>query len=77
MRTADEIIRLLSGQGIRDMRVARGWSQEQFAREAGVSPSTVQRWEKGGARPGRLAARELERIARQRKGRKEKNDETE
>ena len=40
----------------------RGWAQEDLAREIGVSLSTIQRWEKQGAKPTRLARRELERL---------------
>ena len=59
-----DVFRLPSGLGIREMRVARGWTQEEMARLAGVSLSTVQRWEKSGARPSRLALREVERLER-------------
>lgn len=39
-----------------------GWTQEDLAREIGVSLSTVQRWESRGGKPTRLACRELERL---------------
>ena len=39
-----------------------GWTQEDLAREIGVSISTVQRWEGKGCRPIRIIARELERL---------------
>ena len=38
------------------------WAQEDLAREIGVSLSTVQRWEGKGAKPTRLARRELARL---------------
>ena len=41
------------------------WSQEDLAREIGVSLSTVQRWEKQGGKPTRLARRELARLFRE------------
>jgi len=47
---------------IRELRRRKGWAQEDLAREISVSLSTVQRWEKQGARPTRLARRELERL---------------
>lgn len=47
---------------VKELRVKRGWAQEDLAREMGVSLSTVQRWEKRGARPTRLARRELARL---------------
>ena len=47
---------------VRELRVKNGWAQEYLAREIGVSLSTVQRWEKGGARPSYLARRELAKL---------------
>jgi len=41
------------------------WSQEDLAREIGVSLSTVQRWEEQGGNPTRLARRELARLFRE------------
>ncbi|MBA7710499.1 hypothetical protein ES703_119442 [subsurface metagenome] len=46
---------------VRELRERRGWSQEDLAREINVSLSRVQRWEKKGAKPTRLARWELER----------------
>ncbi|MBA7522836.1 hypothetical protein ES705_14956 [subsurface metagenome] len=47
---------------VRELRRKRGWAQEDLAREMDVSLSTVQRWEKQGAKPTRLARRELTRL---------------
>ena len=47
---------------VKELRRKRGWAQEDLAREIGVSLSTVQRWERQGARPTRLARRELLRL---------------
>jgi len=47
---------------VRELRVKKGWVQEDLARKVGVSLSTVQRWEKQGARPTRLARRELAKL---------------
>jgi len=47
---------------VRELRRKRGWTQEDLAREISVSLSTVQRWEKQGGKPTRLARRELERL---------------
>ena len=47
---------------VRELRKRRGWSQEDLAREINVSLSTIQRWEKKGAKPTRLARRELNRL---------------
>ncbi len=47
---------------LKELRKNKGWSQEDLAREIGVSLSTVQRWEKQGGQPTRLARRELQKI---------------
>ncbi len=47
---------------VKELRKKRGWAQEDLAREIGVSLSTVQRWEAKGAKPTRLARRELKRF---------------
>ena len=47
---------------VREMRKKMGWAQEDLARELDVSLSTVQRWEGKGAKPTRLARRELKRL---------------
>ena len=50
---------------VRELRKRNGWAQEDLAREIGVSLSTVQRWEKQGGSPTRLARRELARLFRE------------
>ncbi|TET25580.1 MAG: helix-turn-helix domain-containing protein [Dehalococcoidia bacterium] len=47
---------------VKKLRKKMGWVQEDLAREVGVSLSTVQRWEGRGARPTRLARRELTKL---------------
>lgn len=47
---------------VKELRKKMSWSQEDLAREIGVSLSTVQRWEKQGGKPTRLARRELARL---------------
>ena len=47
---------------VRELRRRKGWGQEDLAREIEVALSTVQRWEKQGAQPSRLARRELTRL---------------
>jgi len=47
---------------IKELRKKKGWAQEDLAREIGVSLSTVQRWEKKGGQPTRLARRELQKL---------------
>ena len=45
----------------------RGWSQEDLAREFGVSFSTVNRRENGKAKPSRLAGNQIARILKKMK----------
>ena len=47
---------------VKELRQKNGWAQEDMAREIGVSLSTVQRWERQGGKPSRLARRELQRL---------------
>ena len=47
---------------VKELRKKMGWVQEDMAREIGVSLSTVQRWERQGGKPTRLARRELKRL---------------
>lgn len=47
---------------VRELRRIREWAQEDLAREMGVSLSTIQRWEKRGGNPTRLARRELKKL---------------
>jgi len=49
---------------LKELRRKKGWTQEDMAREIDVSLSTVQRWEKKGGEPTRLARRELHRLFR-------------
>ena len=50
---------------VKELRKKKGWAQEDLAREIGVSLSTVQRWEKRGGKPTRLACRELQKLFRE------------
>lgn len=47
------------GRRVKAARERKHWTQLEFAREANVSPSTVQRWERGQLPP----VRELVRVA--------------
>jgi DNA-binding transcriptional regulator YiaG len=47
---------------VKELRSKKGWAQDDMAREIGVSLSTVQRWERQGGNPTRLARRELSRL---------------
>lgn len=53
------------GKRIRALRKILRLSQEDLAREIGVSLSTVQRWETKGGRPIRLARNELQKFLRE------------
>ncbi len=50
---------------IKALRRVKGWSQEDLARKINVSLSTVQRWEKKGGTPTRLARRQLKKVFRE------------
>lgn len=47
---------------IRGLREALGLTQEEFARELGVSFTTVNRWENGHGKPSPLAQRQLQEL---------------
>jgi len=47
---------------IRHCRISKGWTQEQLARNIGVSLNTVQRWESGKTRPSPLAIEKLQEL---------------
>lgn len=47
---------------LRFHRRARGWSQEQLARQIGVSLHTVSRWESGKSHPSPLAIERLKAL---------------
>jgi len=47
---------------VKELRKRKGWTQEDLARELGITLSTVQRWEKHGANPSRLPRREITRL---------------
>lgn len=47
---------------IRKLRTALGLTQEQFAAKAGVTYSTVNRWENGKAKPSPLALQKIEEL---------------
>jgi len=47
---------------IKYCRSDKGWSQEQLARNLGVSLHTVQRWESGKTRPSPLALSKLQDL---------------
>ncbi len=49
-------------QKVKRLRRKKGWTQEDLAREIGVSLSTVQRWEKRGGSPIRIITRVLNRL---------------
>ena len=40
----------------------KGWTQEQLARNVGVSLNTVQRWESGKTIPSPLAKEKLQKV---------------
>jgi len=52
------------GDKVKVLRRVNQWSQEDLAREVGVSLSTVQRWETKSGKPIQLARKELQRLFR-------------
>ena len=52
----------MTSDEIRQLRSVTGLSQEEFARELGISFATVNRWENNKAAPSRLAQRLLEQF---------------
>ncbi|MEH2238602.1 helix-turn-helix domain-containing protein [Nostoc sp.] len=48
------------GRIIRDLRLAFGLTQEQFAAQLGVTYSTINRWENGRSKPSPLAMEKIE-----------------
>jgi DNA-binding transcriptional regulator YiaG len=48
------------GQIIRDLRLAFGLTQEQFAATLGVTYTTINRWENGRSKPSPLAMEKVE-----------------
>ena len=49
---------------LRELRKQKEWTQEDLARTINVSLYTVQRWEKRGGQPTRLARHELKKLFR-------------
>lgn len=56
----------MTSDEIRQLRLATGLSQEDFARELGISFATVNRWENNKAAPSRLAQRLLDKCKKRR-----------
>jgi len=52
----------MNGEEIRRYRRSLGWSQERLARELNVSFSTVNRWERGKAKPNGIAIKTLNAL---------------
>ena len=52
----------LPPERIKEIRASLGLTQEEFARQVGVSFSTVSRWENGRGSPSRLALLQIARL---------------
>ena len=48
---------------LKKLRQQQGWSQEELARNLGVSFATVNRWENGKTKPSRLAQEKIKQVA--------------
>jgi DNA-binding transcriptional regulator YiaG len=53
----------MDGSEVKTLRRKLHMTQEDMARELGVTVSTVNRWENGHTRPSRLATAGLDRLA--------------
>ena len=49
---------------LKKLRQQQGWSQEDLARNLGVSFATVNRWENGKTKPSRLAVEKIQVVAK-------------
>ncbi len=56
---AESVMTQLTPHEIKKIRLSLGYTQEQLARELGVAVSTINRWEKGKNRPGKMACKLL------------------
>ena len=54
---------------LKKLRQQQGWSQEDLARNLGVSFATVNRWENGKTKPSRLSVEKIQVVVK----RKNKN----
>jgi len=52
----------MTSEEIKHLRALAGLSQEEFARELGISFATVNRWENSRSVPSRLAQRTLDQF---------------
>ncbi len=52
----------MTPEDIKRLRQTAGLSQEEFARELGISFATVNRWENNRAAPSRLARKSLDQF---------------
>ena len=50
-------------ENLKKLRQQKGWSQEDLARELGVSFATVNRWENDKTKPSRLAQGKIRQVA--------------
>lgn len=57
------LTRTMDGSEVKTLRRKLHMTQEDMARELGVTVSTVNRWENGHTRPSRLATAGLDRLA--------------
>lgn len=50
------------GEKVKKVRIEIGYSQEQLARELGVSFATINRWENGKSEPRQISLNTFERF---------------
>ncbi len=62
----------MNPEDIKRLRTSKGWSQERFARELGVSFCTVNRWERGKTAPSPMAIKSINSLTETSDKRKER-----
>jgi putative transcriptional regulator len=53
---------MTSGEDIKELRKSLNLSQEDFAREIGVTLNTINRWENEHVHPNKLAVKAIEQV---------------
>ncbi len=57
MALTSEIVSVL-----KELRTQQGWSQEDLARELGISFATINRWENGKTNPSKMAQNQINNL---------------
>ena len=63
-RVTEVTIKIMNGDGIKELRKKLGLTQQELADKIGVARVTIARWETGQKKPSNLAKRQLVRLAK-------------